>query len=110
MKKPTFFKERKAFIKKMINPSVKVVYAREQKLEKDIFEKYPVDFLNMVKQPFDLNSLAWFLSKDGEQYLKKELSRFLYKPKEDKIVAGTEKKGYNFAKKKIKKFREFLDE
>jgi len=110
MKKPTFFKERKAFISKMIDPSVRVVFAREQKLAKDIFEKYPVEFLNMVKPPFIMNSLAWFISKDGAKYLDSELKKFLYKPKVSKVIEGSEKMGYNFEKKRTKGFREFLNE
>jgi hypothetical protein len=109
-KAPTYFQERKDFIKRMISPDVKVIYAREQKIAKDIFSTYPVDFLNVVRKPFDMNSLAWFISPDGKEYLEKNAKIFSYKPKQDKVVEGTEKQGYNYTKKINKGFREFLNE
>ena len=109
-KSPTYFQERKDFIARMISKGVKIPYAREQKLAKDLFNKYPVKFLNVVPKPFELNSIAWFLSYDGEIYLNKELKRFLYQPKEKKAVKYLKKEGEPYNKKTIKQFRDFLNE
>ena len=109
-KKPTFFKERKQFIENMIDDLSNLPFAREQKIAKDLFSKYPAEFLVSVKKPFSLNSIAWFLTEEGSQYLDKNYKIWTYKPEEKTIVEGTEKVGYTYNNKSIKNFRDFLDE
>lgn len=109
-KQPTYFQERKDFLARMISKDVKIVFAKEQKFAKEIFSTYPVDFLKVVKKPFEMDSLAWFITDKGKVYLEREAKIFSYKPKQEKIVEGTVKQGYNYEKNKKKGFREFLDE
>ena len=68
---PTFFQERKAFISRMIKAGIKIQYGKEQNFAKKLFEEWPLDFLNKVKAPFEMNSLAWFLTKDGKKLVTK---------------------------------------
>lgn len=106
---PTFFKERKAFISRMIKAGTKVHYGKEQKFAKQIFEEWPLDFLNKVKAPFEMNSLAWFLTKDGKKYLQLKLHEFNYKPKREEIIEGQEKVGPDWnGSPKRKSLRDFL--
>ena len=109
-KKPTYFQERKEFIARMLTGVDKIFYGKEQKIAKDLFLKYPAEFLISVKQPFKLNSIAWFLTQEGLQYLDKNYKIWKYKPEEKKIIEGTEKIGYSYKNRNIKKFRDFLDE
>lgn len=109
-KTPTYFKERKEFLSRMLRAVDKIPYAREQKFAKDIFADYPPEFLLVVREPFELKSLAWFLSSDGKAYLTKEYKIWQYKPKTQTLIEGTEKVGYNYEKKKPKTFRDFLNE
>lgn len=108
-KTPTFFKERKAFISRMIKTGTKIHYGREQKFAKQIFESWPIDFLNKVKPPFEMNSLAWFLSKDGKKYLQLKLHEFNYNPQSYEIIAGDQKVGEDWlGQPKRKSLRNFL--
>lgn len=109
-KKPTYFQERKDFISRFIKDDIKVPFAREQKFAKELFEKYPVDFLIKVQPEFKLNSLAFFFSEDGKKFLDKKIKEYLFKPKRIEIIEGTEKKGYNWKNKKKRGFREFLND
>lgn len=110
-KKPTFFQERKDFISRMLSFEPKGQYAREQKFAKDLFNLYPVDFLIKVPKPsFDLNSLAYFLSKDGKSYLKKRYNEYTFKPEKKEIREGTKKEGEDRNFKRLKTLRQFLNE
>jgi hypothetical protein len=92
----------------MIKPGSKVLYAREQKFAKQIFEEWPVDFLNKVKPPFEMNSIGWFITKEGKKYLKLKLMEFNYKPESAEIIKGYEKVGEDwngeFTRKSLRKF------
>lgn len=106
---PTFFQERKAFISRMIKAGIKVQYGKEQNFAKKLFEEWPLDFLNKVKAPFEMNSLAWFLTKDGKKYLQLKLYEFNYKPQREEIIKGEEKIGPDWnGKAKQKSLRNFL--
>jgi hypothetical protein len=106
---PTFFQERKAFISRMIKAGIKIQYGKEQNFAKKLFEEWPIDFLNKVKPPFEMNSLAWFLSKDGKKYLQLKLYEFNYKPKREEIIKGEEKIGEDWnGNSKLKSLRKFL--
>lgn len=107
-KKPTYFQERKAFLARMIKEGVKISYPREQKIAKDIFSKWPVPFLEKVKKPFEMESLAWFLSKDGERYLEIKLAEFNYNPQRVEIIPGDKKEGEEWTGRKKLTLRDFL--
>lgn len=107
--KPTFFKERKSFISRMIKSGTKIHYGKEQKFAKQIFDEWPIDFLNKVKPPFEMNSLCWFITKDGKKYLKLKLLEFNYKPERAEIIEGAEKIGEDWnGQTKRKSLRNFL--
>jgi len=56
-----------------------------------------------------MNSLAWFLSKDGKKYLQLKLYEFNYKPKREEIIKGEEKIGEDWnGNSKLKSLRKFL--
>lgn len=45
---------------------------REMKIAKKLFALKSQKFWEEAHLPFKLNSLAWFLGKDGKEYIKKE--------------------------------------
>lgn len=104
-------KERKEFAVKMLVDNPNPVWAGELKCCKDLFATYPVEFLiKVAKPPYKINSCFFFLSEDGKAYLNRKLKEFLYKPKRWDIVEGEEKVGEDWTGKKLKGFREFLNE
>jgi len=44
-------------------------WARETKIAKTLIQKYGLEFLTLHFNNFKLNSLAWFLSKEGQSLL-----------------------------------------
>ena len=60
-------------------------WAKEIKLAKKLFNSRPnVTFWNQVEIDFQLNSLAWFLSEEGEHALKIRGKMAKYSPPENK--------------------------
>lgn len=103
-------KERKAFAVKMLVDNPKPVWIAELKAVKDIYELFPIDFLNKVKKPdFKINSCFYFLSENGKEYLTKKLKEFLYKPVKYDIVEGTEKVGEDWQGTKRRGLRDFIE-
>ena len=78
-KPPTLFKEKKDFLSRMVTKSKTFSYPREMKFAKDIFNLYPVEFLNLVKPPFELNSLAYLVGREGKKYLDLKFKEFQFK-------------------------------
>ena len=103
-------KERKEFAVKMLVDNPKPVWAGELKATKEIFERYPLDFLNKVSKPdFKINSCFFFLSENGKEYLSKKLKEFLYKPVRYDIIEGKEKQGDDWTGTKRKGLRQFIE-
>jgi len=70
------------------------------------------DFLSKVKPPFVFkNTIKYFLTKDGKEYLQKKHKEFYYKPPEkDKFVDTGVKSGEDILRKKTKTLRDFLND
>lgn len=113
-KKPSFFKERQQFIRRMLNDKASSDYKLDMIAATKIFKRFKndVDFLLKVKAPFNLNgSIKYFLTKDGLDYLDKKYREFHYKPKNsEKIVDHGVKIGEDKLIEKRKTLRDFLDE
>ena len=97
-KKPKpFFKERRAFIQRMLGGGKSDNFALDMKAATDIFEKYKndIDFLSKVKPPFKFEgSLKWLITNDGFKYLESKYKEFYYKPKSiDLLIDLGEKVG-----------------
>ena len=79
-----------------------------------IFEQFDndLDFLSKVKPPFELkDSIKYFLTKDGKEYLRKKHKEFYFKtPEKDKFVDTKEKAGEDIMEHKTKTLRDFLYE
>ena len=79
-----------------------------------VFEcfKNDTDFLSKVKPPFVFkNTIKYFLTKDGKEYLQKKHKEFYYKPPEkDKFVDTGVKSGEDTLRKKPKTLRDFLND
>lgn len=106
----TFFEERKAFLLRMVKNVPNGAWRREMSFTKKIFERYPDDFLKVVKRPFNLNSLAYFIGKEGTKYLDLQLKLFRFKVKEEVIEVHDIKEGEDFKIQTNKTIRQFLNE
>lgn len=110
-KRPTFFQERRSFIRRILGEKVEQ-YSREMLFTKKIFEKFnnDIDFLNSVKPPaFLKGSLAWFLCPEGLKFLDKKYKEFYFKIQEwEKPVEVFEKAGDDVYVKQPRTIREFL--
>lgn len=113
-KKASFFQERKAFIKRMLNNNKSSNYKLDMMTATKIFKMFDndIDFLSKVKPPFDLNnSIKYFLTKDGQDYLRKKKLEFEYKPKNsEKIVDHSEKVGEDVVTSRRRTLRDFLND
>lgn len=109
--RPTYFKERKEFVRRMVNED-QISWAKEMQLSKTLFQKYSehIEFLDKLKRPFELNSIAWFLSPNGEKFLNDKLVEFYYKPKEtEKVVDYGRKFGEDIIISRKPTLRQFID-
>lgn len=60
----------------------KIKWALEQKVAKELFNTYPLEFLNKVSKPsFPLYSIMWFKTDKGKKFLQQKLYEFKVKPK-----------------------------
>jgi len=109
-----FVKERKEFIKRMLDGGKSDDIRLDMMVVTKVFEWFDndIDFLLKVKPPFKLNgSIKYFRSKDGRDYLIKKHKEFQYNPKNhEEFVEGNEKIGEDIVKPKIRSLREFLNE
>ncbi|MDB4317735.1 hypothetical protein N9973_00395 [bacterium] len=114
VKKPTYFKERQQFIRRMLNDKPSVQYKLDIITATKVFKRFEndVDFLLKVKPPFELDgSIKYFLSSDGLEYLERKHREFHYKPKNsEKMVDHKSKFGQDIPVEKRKTLRDFLDE
>lgn len=111
-KKPTYFQERKSFIYRMIDESFHndIKWSKEQSVAKYLFDKYPLDFLDKVRPCFKMNSILWFKSKKGLDYLDRKLREFQYNPPKETKILDTGKKVGEDKKITRKTLRQFLNE
>ena len=113
-KKPSYFKERQQFIRKMLEDQPSINYKLDMIAATKLFKRFKndVDFLLKVKAPFKFDrSIKYFLSKEGLDYLDKKHKEFHYKPKNsEKMVDQKIKSGEDILIEKRKTLRDFLDE
>lgn len=113
-KKALFFQERRDFIKRMLGGEKSSNYKLDMITATKIFKlfKDDIDFLSKVNPPFKLaGSIKFFLSKEGQEYLRKKKLEFEYKPKNyEKIIDHSEKSGEDVFSQKTKTLRDFLND
>lgn len=109
-----FFTERREFVKRMLAGSKATDWRMEMHTATRVFEQFKndTDFLSKVKPPFVFkNTIKYFLTKDGKEYLQKKHKEFYYKPPEkDKFVDTGVKSGEDIIRKKTKTLRDFLND
>jgi hypothetical protein len=106
---------KKTFIKKFIKDHSNLIWPKEMKMVKLLFQIFPnEDFWNSLELSFKLNSLCWFLSDDGRKFLNQEYKKFnLELPETKKFeiennnIAFESKKDYDLDK--ALNLREFLN-
>lgn len=80
MNKPKYGKEKREIIKRLVKqPRVddKYFWPREMKILNKLWEKYPdPKFWETFVLTFQLNSLAWLLTEDGQAQLYKQKAHF----------------------------------
>lgn len=113
-KPPSFFKEKLAFINRLLGESHSSPRMAERVVAKKIFARYnnDIDFLSKVSAPSWLkDSLVWFLSADGLKYLDLKYKEFYFKIQDaPKIVDFQEKFGDDIMERKPLTVRDFLNE
>lgn len=109
-----FFKERKDFIKRMLNGSKSQDMKLDMMVATSIFKTFDndLDFLSKVKPPFKFEgSIKYFFSKDGREYLRKKKLEFEYNPENtEKIIDHLDKVGEDMKISTKKTLRNFLDD
>tara|TARA_R110000751_G_scaffold21754_1_gene62072 strand:+ start:902 stop:1345 length:444 start_codon:yes stop_codon:yes gene_type:complete len=109
-----YFKERKAFLKRVLGNSKPSNWVFEMHTVTKIFEQFDndLDFLSKVKPPFTLEgTIKYFLTQDGKEHLRKKYKEFHFKPPEkDKFVDTKEKVGEDIMENTTKTLRDFLYE
>ena len=107
---PTYFQERKDFLARMMKDVPKGAWRAEMGFTKKIFGEWPLDFLEKVAPPFpNMNSVKYFIGKDGREYLKVQLNAFNFKPEFIESIAKEEKVGEDLPVSKVQTIRELLD-
>jgi hypothetical protein len=108
-----FFKERKEFIKRLLDNKKSSNIAVDMKIATQIFDRFDndVDFLSKVKPLFKMDgSIKWFITKDGIKFLDAKYKEFKYKPKKnEKPIDLGEKIGDDIIQSKKRTIRQFLD-
>lgn len=106
---------KKDFVKKFLKDTKNIIWPKEMKMVKSLFKIFPNEgFWNTLELNFKLNSLCWFLSDDGRNFLNKEYKKFnLNLPEikkfeiENNNIAFENKKTYDLDK--ALNLREFLN-
>lgn len=107
--------DKKTFIKRFLKDKKNIIWPKEMKMVNCLLKIFPnKDFWDGLKLSFELNSLCWFLSDDGRNFLNKEYKRFnLSLPETKKFsidnnnIAFESKKTYDMDK--ALNLREFLN-
>ena len=111
-KPPTFFKEKKEFISRMLSGGKPDNYALDMMTVKRIFAAYKgeEEFLTKVKPPFKMTgSIKYLLTADGKKYLKKKYNEFKFEIPEHEIPVDLGiKAGDDIVLQKPKTIRDFL--
>lgn len=111
-KSPTFFKEKKEFISRMLSGGKPDNYALDMMTAKKIFADYKgeEDFLAKVKPPFKMvGSIRYLLTAEGKKYLKKKYNEFKFEIPENELpVDSGVKAGEDIVLEKPKTIRDFL--
>jgi hypothetical protein len=109
-----FFKDRRDFVKRMLGGSKATDWRMEMHAATIVFNQFDNDleFLEKVKPPFTFkNTIKYFLTKDGKEYLRKKHQEFYYKPPDkDKFIDTKEKAGEDILQTKKKTLKDFLNE
>ena len=116
-KKPAvpFFKERREFLFRVLNGVRPANYSLEMTVVTKIFTHFEndLDFLSKVNPPSWMkgDSLRWFLTCDGKQFLDKKYKEFKFKIAEfEKCVDSGEKFGDDLIGHQTLTLRDFLNE
>ena len=116
-KKPPapFFTERREFLFRVLNGEKPANYCLEMTVVKKIFAHFEndLDFLSKVNPPSWMkgNSIRWFLTNDGKQFLDKKYKEFKFKIAEfEKCVDSGEKFGDDLIEHRPLTLRNFLNE
>lgn len=68
---------KKDFVKKFLKENIKIIWPKEIKMVKLLLNIFPnKDFWDNLEVGFKLNSICWFLSDDGRNFLNKEYKKF----------------------------------
>ncbi|MDB4314580.1 hypothetical protein N9955_00975 [bacterium] len=112
-KAPTFFKEKREFLRRMLDGGKSENYALDMKAAKKVFEEFDndIDFLGKVKPPFKMEgSIKYFLTSDGMKYLKKKYIEFKFiLPEREKPVDLGVKVGDDIVTPNPRTIRKFLE-
>jgi hypothetical protein len=106
---------KKEFVKKFLKDSSNIVWPKEMKMVKSLFKIFPDEtFWQGLELNFKLNSLCWFFSDNGRNFLNQEYKKFnLELPEIQKFeieknkVAFENKSSYDL--EKSLNLREFLN-
>jgi predicted secreted protein len=111
-KKPSFFKEKRDFISRMLDGKKPSNYSLDMVAAKKVFDQFDndTDFLSKVKPPFKMvDSIKYFITSDGMKYLKKKYNEFKFEIPEHEIPVDLgEKAGEDIEINKPITIRNFL--
>ena len=68
------------FVGRNVNKEVKISWPKEIQIAKRIFETWPHEMLALVKVSFFIPSVAWFLTENGTDYLRRKKIHFDFRP------------------------------
>lgn len=109
-----FFKERKAFIKRMLGGGKSSSVALDMGIVTEIFDKFKdnIPFITSVKPPFKMSeSIVYLKSRAGINYLDKKLLEYNYNPEnKEEIIDSGEKVGEDSGVKRKQTLRNFLND
>lgn len=107
-----FFKERKEFVKRLLDGKKSSNIALDISVASKVFERYKndIDFLSKVKPPFKFEgSIKYLITKEGIKYMDMKYNEFKFKPKElENMVDFGEKIGEDIIVSTVKTLRNFL--
>lgn len=68
---------KKTFVKKIIKEGNTIIWPKEMKMVNRLFKIFPDEnFWSTLRLNFKLNSLCWFFSDAGREFLNKEYKKF----------------------------------
>ncbi len=106
-----FLTLKKSLVLKYLKPDVKINWANELRAAQKLIELHPdKEFWHKITLPFKLNSLFFFLSQNGKEYLYPKKVIELPVIKFNKVELEDSKIGDDVISHKPKSIRDFLNE